>query len=105
MHAYRELQEFEMTSKYNARRCSSTPTQGRYSAVKKCDSNKKQPIYPSVQAENYVSPITTQAVAVPAELEGTAAEEEMNTSDEENVRHLLIMMQSEVTLAPDGYVN
>ena len=51
---YRELAEFEMTSKYNARRDSSD----RYLAIKKRDSNRKQPLYPPAQADDYLTPIS-----------------------------------------------
>ena len=104
MHTYRELQEFEMTSKYNARHGSSTVTQERYSAVKKCDSNRKQPIYPPIQADDYISPVTTQVISVPADQKGNSGEE-TNASDEENAYQSLILPQPGVSLAQDGYVN
>ena len=103
MHAYRELQEFEMTSKYNARHGSSAVTLERYSAIKKHDSNRKQPIYPPVQAGDYISPVTTEAVTVPADQEGNS-DKEINTSDEENAYQSLILPLPGVTLVQDGYI-
>ena len=104
MHAYRELQEFEMTSKYNARHGSSTVTQGRYLAIKKQDSNRKQPIYPPIQAADYMRPVVTEAVTVSVDQKGNTAEKETNTVDEENAYQSLIFQQPGVTLAQDGYV-
>lgn len=103
MHAYRELQEFEMTSKYNARHGSSTVTRERYSVIKKHDSNRKQPIYPPVQASNYINPVATQTVTVPADQKGNA-DKGTDTSDEENAYQSLIMTLPGIAMAQDGYV-
>lgn len=92
-----------MTSKYNARRGCITATQERYSAIKKQDSNKKQPIYPPIQADDYISPLTTKPVTVPADKEETTTKE-TNTSDEENPYQSLIVSKPGIILTQDGYV-
>lgn len=108
----RELREFEMTSKYNARHGSSATSLERYAAVKKRDSNRKQPLYPPVQADDYLSPVhvTTQAASAEQKENNTAEEvndtensKTTNSKEDENPYQSLIGLKPEPTSA-DGYV-
>ena len=89
---YRELAEYEMTCKYNARRDSSD----RYLAIKKRDSNRKQPLYPPPQADDYLTPVSLKVPqTVPGTQEIKTDESEIYKLDKQGVK------EEELELATD----
>ena len=121
---HREIQEYEMTSKYSAVRHDTGSLPDRYLAIKKRDSNRKQPLYPPTYlAADYLTPSTTKTTAGPIEEknkevktdeskdvysedeEKTITNKTSDKDSEENPYQSLIVTRADSTrLTPDGYV-
>ena len=98
-----------MTSKYSATRHDSASLPERYSAIKKRDSSRKQPLYPPAQlVSDYLTPTATKTAGSMATEEEKKVDSEdkakINESkdSDENPYQSLILSQPIVT--PDGYV-
>ena len=129
----REIQEYEMISKYSAVRHDSNSLPERYSAIKKRDSNRKQPILPPPHlAADYLTPTMTKTTGSFENPETnsdtkTDQEEKVNTdeskgldseakeetkiketcnkdSDENPYQSLIVPMANATSVTIDGYV-
>lgn len=94
-----------MTSKYNARRDAAI-MKGRYLEIQKHDSNRKKPIYPPTQADDYLTPVTSPTgQATVAKETDTVADDHQETKKEEkeNPYQSLLASNAYVT-GEDHYV-
>ena len=101
---HREVQEYEMTSKYSATRHESGSLPERYLAIKKRDSNRKQPLYPPAYlASDYLTPTKTKTEGSTEEKkdEDKAVTDESKDSNENPYQSLI---QSRPDTTTDGYI-
>jgi hypothetical protein len=83
---HREIQEYEMISKYSAVRHDSNSLPDRYSAIKKRDSNRKQPILPPAHlAADYLTPTMTKTTGSES-IENPETNSDTISNHEEEVR-------------------
>ena len=122
---HREIQEYEMISKYSAVRHDTGSLPDRYSAIKKRDSNRKQPLYPPPHlAADYLTPTVTKTAGSTEEKgteekvktdeikdlgsehkEETKTKETYDKDSEENPYQSLIVSKVDTnTVTIDGYV-
>ncbi len=81
---HREIQEYELISKYSAVRHDSNSLPDRYSAIKKRDSNRKQPILPPAHlAADYLTPTMTKTTG---SIENPETDSDTISNHEEEVK-------------------
>ena len=98
-----------MTSKYSATRHDSASLPERYSAIKKRDSNRKQPLYPPAQlVSDYLTPTATKTAGSMATEEEKKVDSEdkakINKSKDSDENPYQSLILSQPTVTPDGYI-